>query len=767
MQSPHKLRTIRANQNDHIFTRLRYSVAASLLVAVAIVAFIGEEVDPTLSLIWLGLTLAVAGYRFHSAIAYARDPHAHARWRHWHSRFQAGSFAAAFLWAVAPWLLFPESSPTHEVLLVLGIAGVGGGAIATLSYDRETLTLYLLTLMVGTVSRLLMAQTTLAFQLALLVTLYFMFLIKGGLDIGASYLEMLRLKEDARENDMALLSTAERMARIGYWRWDMHSETLEISRNLALMCGRETDRVTFDECLQLVHPDDRRRVAETIETVINTGTEATVEYRLRREGDADWVIMNQIVTLYTNSNGEESLMGTVQDISMIKSAEQKIFSMAYYDELTGLANRGHLHQHLAEQIKHARRTGGHLALLYLDLDNFKSINDTLGHAMGDRFLQAFATMLREVLREDDFLARLGGDEFCIVIQDVQDGVTPAWAAQRCLSLGRQAVLLDGHEILPAMSIGIATFPQDGDDADSLLRAADTAMYAAKRKGKHGFAFYDRRLTEEATRRMQLESDLRRAVGGDQFRLVYQPKVTTADGRIAGVEALIRWEHPERGLVPPGEFIDTAERIGLINDIGDWVLETACRQLRQWQRLGLNLQMAINISSSHFGSPDFVEKVIEARRRHELPEGSLEIEITESVSRDPRLHIRNCEVLHQHGIHVAIDDFGTGYSSLSVLQQLHIDTIKIDRSFVQDLPEQESARLMIQTIVAMARGLNFEVVAEGVETEEQARFLCDCQVDWLQGYLFSRPVEAEEIPSLVYRFASGSEDTLHLPATGRA
>ncbi|HFQ91412.1 MAG TPA: diguanylate cyclase, partial [Chromatiales bacterium] len=478
-----KVQAVHVNQNDQLFSRLRYSAVGSAIVATAIVFFVDDsEALPIVAWIWLVMTLFLGLVRIYSAYAYSRDPQAEDDWRKWRSRFRFGTHVSGLLWAFAMWLLFPSGVPTHEVLLILGIAGIGGGAIATLSYDRKTLAIFLGILMAGSVSRLLWAGDELSYQLAFLVTLYFLFLIKGGLDIGSSYVELLQLKEDMKEHNLTLLSTAERVARIGNWQWDMVSETIELSANMARMCGKGSNRVRFDECLQLVHPDDRLRVQAAIDTVISTETEGNVEYRLRRNDDEEWVIMNQIIALHADSNGKKWIMGTVQDISMIKSAEQKIFAMAYYDELTGLANRGHFREYLSKQIKHARRKGSSLALLYIDLDNFKTVNDTLGHAFGDRFLKILADLLRGTLREDDFLARLGGDEFCIIMSDINDGVTPARAAERCLSLSRHAIPLAGKEIPPYMSIGIATFPQDGKNGDTLLRAADTAMYAAKHGG---------------------------------------------------------------------------------------------------------------------------------------------------------------------------------------------------------------------------------------------------------------------------------------------
>ncbi len=748
MQSDSKTLAIQTKQTDQLFDRLKYSTFGSAIVALVMVVIIGPKTQQHLATwSWFGAIFLVSFYRYFSAQIYIHLDESEKQQYNWRFRFRIGAYMAAVTWALPMWLFYPLGYPAYQVLMVLGLAGIGGGAIAILSYDKKTLNIFLGIMMFGAVSRLLILGDELSLQLAVLVSLYFIFLMKGGSDIGNSFYELLVLKEDNKEHNLTLLSATERVARIGYWQWDMESDQLELSANLAAMCHVEKRHVGLEFCLDHVHVDDRNRVQLAIDSVLKTGQESSVEYRLKNSSEDSWIIMNQVIKQITDSSEKSFLLGTVQDISVIKSAEQKIFDMAYYDELTGLANRGHFRENLTEQVKHAVRNRLKLAILYIDLDGFKEINDTLGHDQGDRFLRKFSRMLKKQLREEDFLARLGGDEFCIIISDIKDEVAAAQTARRCLALEQNSIDIQGQGIVPQMSIGIATFPQDGEDADNLLRSADAAMYSAKRQGKHHFAFYDARMTEDAARRLELESDLRLALQNDEFKLMYQPKVSVESEQITGVEALIRWIHPVRGFIPPDEFIETAERIGLINGIGEWVLDTACHQLQQWKALGLRLEMAVNVSSSHFSSPGFVEQVEKAKQHYSILPGELEIEITESVSRDPRQHIEVCKLLHKNGVKVAIDDFGTGYSSLSVLKQLKVNTLKVDRAFIQYLPNDESSALMVRAIVAMAVGHGFDVVAEGVETREQLAFLQQLGPMYIQGYYFSRPVNAEDIPQL--------------------
>ena len=313
------------------------------------------------------------------------------------------------------------------------------------------------------------------------------------------------------------------------------------------------------------------------------------------------------------------------------------------------------------------------------------------------------------------------------------------------------ITVEDRVVSPRMSVGIALYPQDGEDVDSLLKAADAAMYSAKRKGKQRFEFYDEKMTEDAATRLELDSDLKKALENKEFKLLYQPKMSLHSGRMMGVEALIRWNHPRRGVVPPDEFISAAERNGLINEIGEWVLIEACKRQKSWIDQGYDLEMAVNISSSHFSSEKFVEYIRKMKQSDDLPAGALEVEITESLTRDPLRHIEISQQLREMGIKVAIDDFGTGYSSLSVLRELKADTLKIDRAFIQHLPDDQTSALLVRAITTMAIGLGYDVVAEGVETEEQANFLREMGNPYVQGYLYSRPVEAEQIPELIEDF----------------
>jgi diguanylate cyclase (GGDEF)-like protein len=430
----------------------------------------------------------------------------------------------------------------------------------------------------------------------------------------------------------------------------------------------------------------------------------------------------------------------------IEAHARELIVQTNQDALTGLANRGRLHEFMEQAIQLTGREGK-FALLLVDLDGFKDINVSEGHAHGDRLLRVVARRLQGQIQEGDLAARVGGDEFCLLLMNVDVWRTTE-LARRCLTALNAPIYLDGTTTQPRASVGITFYPDDAETPAELLKAADMAMYAAKGAGKHRYALYETGMTQKVEHQLALESSLRQAVERGEFKLHYQPQIELGSGRMSGVEALIRWPRPEHGLVPPDEFIPVAERIGLIDAIGVWVLETACRQAVIWQQEGLtSLVMAVNISPGHFESPGFTDTVARVLLVTGIAPKCLEIEVTESVTRDSLRHASISESLRRLGVRVAIDDFGTGYSSLAVLRKMPIDTLKLDRAFIRDMLEDSGSSMLIGTLIGMAKGLHLTTVAEGVETLEQVRVLTALGCPLAQGYYFSRPVTADLIPAL--------------------
>jgi len=461
-------------------------------------------------------------------------------------------------------------------------------------------------------------------------------------------------------------------------------------------------------------------------------------------------------------SGADTVVTVVRDITSQKLNEEKIRRLAYFDPLTGMPNRLHFIERVDRELLRARRENRQLALLFLDLDGFKRINDTLGHSAGDFLLQSVAERLKEKLRASDIVARpglddlslhfarLGGDEFTIMLPDIEDAGVVSLVAQRVLAVLNLPFQVGGKAITITASIGIAVFPEDGGDAAALLKHADTAMYHAKDEGRNNWQMYSKTLTNKAMARLSLENDLRKGLEANEFRLVYQPQVLAQDGRIVGMEALIRWQHPERGLVAPVDFIPVAEESGLIVPMGKWVIRSACDQVRAWQRGGvITPRVAVNLSARQLRAPEFIGSVAAIIAETGISADLLELELTESILMDPDAQrIDELHRLRALGVHFSIDDFGTGYSSMAYVKRFPIGMLKIDQSFVRGLPHSVNDAGITTAILAMARSLELDVIAEGVETNEQRAFLQKAQCPKLQGYLFSRPVPPEKMERLL-------------------
>ncbi len=747
---------IRHSQNVLLYSGVKFSAIGSLTASAVLVNTFDSIVNPTMCYVWMAIVSSIYIIRIIDSHRFSNDPTAESRTRYWNLRFFCQALMASVAWASSIWLMFPVDNPAYQVLLVLTIGAVAGGALASLPYDNKLSLAFQAILFISVEVKLLSIGTLFSLELALYSLFVFGFLISCGAKVGINYLELLRLKQDSQDNNIALIKTTEQMAQMGYWQWKMSSATVDLSDNLAKLLGFKHKVVPVEHCMDQVHPDDRHLIQSSLNAIIEDEySEATaIEYRLGRQDDPAPRYIRQLIKRMSDVEGNVCLLGSVQDISAIKTAEQKIYNMAYYDGLTGLANRAHFHEHLERYTLRAIKTSKTYSIIYIDLDNFKGVNDSYGHECGDAYLSAFADHLRCSLSGIDFVSRLGGDEFCIVLHDICNEDDVEKIAKRVSAFTDHPIKIGNHCIHPKLSIGISLFPQHGDTPDQIVKRADMAMYYVKQHGKQSIAFYHESMEHDANERVRLEADLRQALTDDDFELWYQPKMDIRDNTVSGVEALIRWRHPEKGLIPPDLFIETAERVGVIKEIGEWVVITACDQLKQWNDQGYQLQMAVNISSDHFAAKGFTDFVNNAVADSGITPSDLEIEITESLSRDPTAHTQICHELRAAGIRVAIDDFGTGYSSLSVLGKLEVDTLKIDRSFIQHLPQDVTSKLMVKAITDLALGLGYQCVAEGVETPEQLHFLQELNCPYVQGYLFSKPILAEEfIPFLVANMAN--------------
>ena len=457
--------------------------------------------------------------------------------------------------------------------------------------------------------------------------------------------------------------------------------------------------------------------------------------------------------MYKNFNGNDKFVGTygiARDITEKKKSEKIIHFQAYHDNLTRLPNRTLLKDRLVQAMSYAKRSNNELSVMFLDLDRFKNVNDTLGHMVGDKLLQAVAERLKKCLREGDTLARIGGDEFTILLPEIHGRQDSELVAQKIINTLKTPFNLVEQEIYVSTSIGIAHYPDDGETIESLLQHADIAMYAVKNKGKDGYQFYTDNMHDEVSAHLSLENDLRRAITNNQFKIHYQPQVDAGSHKIFAVEALIRWDHPDRGTIMPSEFISFCEETGLIQSMGDWMLDAVCQDLKVWREMGLDIpRIAVNMSAKQFEQPDIIENIKATLDKYDVTGDMLEFEVTENVMMDDIENV--ISVLNQlsaMGIKIAIDDFGTGYSSLNYLQKLPIDTLKIDRSFIKTMEYDEGARSIIKAIIAMAKGLNLDIISEGVEERGQMEKLKALGCYGMQGFLFSPPVSMEAVTDIL-------------------
>jgi diguanylate cyclase (GGDEF)-like protein/PAS domain S-box-containing protein len=509
--------------------------------------------------------------------------------------------------------------------------------------------------------------------------------------------------------------------------------------------GYHADEIVGCSIFGLI-PRDRLQEESRIMSLIRSGkpVDHFETVRLGKDGR----LIDVSVTISPMKDSAGNVVGAskvARDITQRKEAQERIEHLAHYDPLTGLPNRALLADRIKIAITHADRYSHRLALLFVDLDRFKLVNDSLGHEIGDKLLKVVAERMQSSVRQADTISRVGGDEFVTLLSQIDSPEDAARVARKIITALSLPYKIEEHELTVTASVGISIYPDSAKDASGLMRNADTSMYGAKEAGRNRYQFYSLDVTSRATERLSLERDLRSAVERNEIFAVYQPQIELLTGRVSGAEALMRWRHPRRGLVPPASFIPVAEDTGLILPLGEHVLRESCLQARQWRaHRGTDLGVAVNVSAVQFRQEDFIDVVLRVLEETGLATERLELEVTESVvMQGVESVIHKMRILNAQGIKVAIDDFGTGYSSLSYLRQFVADRLKIDQSFVRDLPDNPDAAAIVRAIVAMGRSLGLRVIAEGVETEAQATFLRNIECDEGQGYLYAKPMVGNE------------------------
>ncbi len=665
-------------------------------------------------------------------------------------------------------------NPTKIALKIAGIYTVTGCLWILLS-DR------LLGFFVKDIERLQLLQTYKGWLYIIVTGILVLYMVKGSLsetqgvsnklyrsyeELNLAYEELIATEEDLqnrfdelKESQEALAESEKRYQLIfegvkdGIWDWDINNNNVHISQRCIAMLGYEECECDYDieTWQELLHPEDKVKALKAINDYLNkeTGSYSDV-FRLKAEnGEYNWVqVRGQAIW---NDDGKPIRMaGSLTDITDQKKYAERILNLAYYDLITKLPNRAMFEKELDSKILWAKKNNIKLALLYFDLDDFKNVNDTLGHTYGDKLLKMIASEFLKYKKKDNVLARLGGDEFALIISDVKDIDEIHNIAKTIIKSLNRPWILNSQEFYISTSIGIAFFPEHGNDYQSLLKNADTAMYCAKEKGKRTYEIYKKEMYMKAIRLVDMEKSLRHALKNSEFILNYQTMVDMKKDEIIGAEALIRWQHPERGLISPANFIPLAEKTGIIKEIGKWAIRTACMQNRIWLDKGYKaIKLSVNMSAQEFKQENLVENIKNTLKEIEIDSKYIVFEITENTALEDLNH--TIEVLNQlkeMGMQIALDDFGTGYSSLNYLKKLPIDYLKLDKSFIKDVNIKSKDQAITKSLIDLAHEIGLKVVAEGIETEEQYKYLKEINCDIGQGYYFNKPEPTKEFEKLL-------------------
>ena len=525
---------------------------------------------------------------------------------------------------------------------------------------------------------------------------------------------------------------------------------IEVNRAFTRITGYEADEVLGQDPGMLDSGTNGPELYQVIKASIDEqGYWEGEMWNRRKDGEVfpEWLSITRVTDPVT---GKVKDLRVFSDISHLKRSEERLAHLAHHDPLTGLPNRLMLSARMEHALERAKREGSYLGVLFLDLDRFKNINDTLGHALGDEVLKEVAGRLKDSVRAEDTVARLGGDEFIVLLEGVHKPELTTHIAEKLLRTLARPYILNEQEYYFTTSIGISHYPVDGIDAESLLKNSDTALYQAKDQGRNTYIHYSPELTQKVEDWLKLEHHLRSALDRQQFQIYYQPKISTRDGRILGAEALLRWMHPELGLIPPSQFLTIAEEIGLIVPLGEWVLREACRQAQSWKEQGFeDLTISVNLAGQQIGQSNLYESIVSILDETGLAPRRLELEILESfVMRHAEQSITTLEAIRDLGVSLSIDDFGSGYSSLSYLKRLPVSKLKIDQTLVLDIPDDPDDVAIARAVIALGHSMGLKVCAEGVETKAQREFLAAEGVDELQGYFYSRPVPADEFMAYI-------------------
>ena len=737
-------------QIELLYGNAMVPILVSVLVGGLFCWSLKDVTHHTTLLIWYALLFVVSVARISLIILFRKRRPGSGNSRLWYNYFLIGTYAAAAVWGVTSFMLYPEQSQQNQTVFFLILTGLAAGAIASLCPSLPAVLGYLSLVLLPLPIKMLLLGSSEAMFVGLLVLLFWAIVIVGSMKIHINIRENIELRLQSIEREKTLRANEERYrhifssAPLGIFQYNIQSVINDCNDAFVSIIGSSREKLVG---LNMLSSLKDQGMLSGIKDSLTTGEGYF-------EGEYSAVTSNKTtpvrVFLKAIRSSKDTIVGgvgIVEDFTEKRWSEQQIQYHTTYDALTGLPNRRLLLDHLSNEISRSERHGHYGALLFIDLDNFKTINDSLGHSIGDEVLKLVSKRLTENIRREDSVARMGGDEFILILTEL-DG-TIERAAEKVRTIAEEISLcisapctVEGHEMHITPSIGVSLFPKPGIGSEDILKQADTAMYKAKAAGCNEIRFFSPSMQDAADERLRLHSEIRRALDKEEFTIYYQPQVDKS-GRLLGAEALLRWHHAERGMVPPGAFLPVAEETGIMTDIGQWVLRTVCGHIKKWSdagQLGGSLYISVNISGREFYTPDFVETVVRIIDETGADPKYLGIELTEGSLISPSVDIvEKIMTLRKLGITFSIDDFGTGYSSLSYLKSLPLNTLKIDRSFVNDIGDSIHGVVLVDTIIMMARNLGMEVIAEGVETEQELLYLSSKGCNVYQGYYFSRPV----------------------------
>jgi len=678
--------------------------------------------------------------------------------RKWVWIFRSGSFVAAVGWG--SFFFFLENTPIEYNLIiistVIGLAAIGMSTIGALFSVYLSFMIPMLGMMI---LWLIIHSTTDEIYTNIIFPTFFMvgYLFFAARQFSNNYAKSYKAEANIQEKKK-LLEESQRITHIGSWKYDLVENILTCSDEIYKIFEVPSDKaISYKMVLNVTHPDDRKRVAKTYADSLKAHAPYETTHRLLFKDGRIKYVKEECETTFDKEGNPLISIGTVQDITKQKLMENKLKEqketmshLAYHDTLTKLPNRMLLNDRLSKAIESAKRDNRKFALLFIDLDHFKEINDSLGHHIGDEVLKETAKRFYSIVHKNDTLARLGGDEFTIIMENLKHGQDASILAEKIIETLSQPITVAEHSLYISCSIGISLYPSDGTDLQDLLKYADAAMYRAKEEGRSDFQFYSCEMTLLAFERILMETNMRSGLKKGEFEVYYQPQVDGYSDTLIGMEALVRWQHPEMGFVFPSKFIPLAESTGLIVKLDRYIMKEAIQQLCQWYDKGLNPGiLSLNLSIQQIKQKDFISYLEDLLRLTGCKPEWIEFEITESqIMTNIKKAIKCLTQLNDLGVNVAIDDFGTGYSSLSYLKKLPISKLKIDQSFIRELPDNEEDIAITQAVIALSKSLKLNIIAEGVESIEQKEFLVTNGCVNIQGYYYSRAVEREAFEKIL-------------------